>query len=327
MLSVPDAGFLGRRVKAVYGLRGPVRVFLHTNGVNLTYFVRARGSRSVLRIYSPAWRSRRQIDFELKQLLHLHGLGIPVSWPLPAKDGSLTEPLLLPEGPSHAALFTYAKPGLARRSKAAVYRGLGKALAGLHQAQSAFKARAELPDLDEAGLIDRSLRHLRPYRLSFGKQWPLLLAIAGKVRAKIARLPKGEPEYGLIHGDAHLGNVNHDDASGEDVWFDFDLSCRGWRLFDLATLLWVDDLNGAKPAQLRKDFKVLCAAYASWRRLSDLERKLLPDMMAARHIWYMGFQAQGAGRWGANMVDEQTHAWKMGFLKRWNKGEIRKILR
>jgi Ser/Thr protein kinase RdoA (MazF antagonist) len=325
-LSVPDPVYLRGWLKRAYGMRGPLRVSLYRNGVNLTYYVDGRSGPCVLRVYSPGWRGKRAIDFELAQLLHLNGAGIPVSWPLPARDGAYALPLRLPDGPTHAVLFSFAVQGSAKRSKLQVYRGMGSALARLHAAQSAFKRRTVLQPLDQAGLIDRSMGHLRPYRPSFGDQWPVLVKTAAKLRARLAGLPKQGPAYGLIHGDAHLGNVHHDDRTGRDVFFDFDLSTVGWRIFDLAILLWVDALDGAKPVQLRRSFKTLCASYSALRPLGALELRMIPDMMAARHVWYMGFHAQGAERWGTQIVDTKTHAWKMGFLKRWNKGEIRKIL-
>ena len=57
-----------------------------------------------------------------------------------------------------------------------------------------------------------------------------------------------------------------------------------------------------------------------------LERRLLPDMMAARHLWWMGFQASLAWRTGLEVVTPLVHRQKLGFLKRWRSGKLGKEL-
>lgn len=326
MLSVPRPDYLKRWLRRTYALRSPVRVSFWMGAVNFTYFVIAAKERFVLRIYVPGWRSQAQVHFEMAQLLHLHGAGIPVSRPIPTKNGGLSAGLELPDGKTRAALFTFAKAPRAERSEVQTCKDAGAAMAKLHAAQGHFKLSPKLPPLDLAGLVDRPLKFLRPYRDSFGKNLPLLLKSAKRIRAELKRLPQSAPFYGLIHGDAHGANMNFDESIGSYRIFDFDLSTRGWRIYDLATFLWDHALNDAKPNTLRRGFKALVGAYSRICPLSRQELRLMPAMLAARHLWFLGFHAQNAQRWGTSIVGERSHTWKIKFMKRWYNGEVKRAL-
>ena len=326
MLSVPTPGAIRALVAKHYKLKGPLKARFWQQSVNLTYMIDGADERWALRIYTPGWRSKAQVDFELAEILFLQRAGVPVSTPQPTRSGAFSFGLRLPDGATHAVLFSFAKRSPGERDETEVGSSIGRALAGLHAAQAQFKRPPRQRALDLKGLVDAPLRAVRPYRASFGKDWALLQKIAARIRRQLKALPRTAPAYGLIHGDTHGGNMHFDKERGHYVFFDFDLSPSGWRIFDIATSLWdlgINDMGGKK---LKRAFEALVKAYNAEHPapLSRTEIRAVPAMMAARHLWFIGFHAENAHRWGHSMVGEGSHAWKMKFLKRWYKGDLKK---
>ena len=316
----------GAWLRLNYPIPGPLKVSFWRSGVNLTYFVDRPKERFVLRIYTPGWRTPPQIRFELAQLEFLHRAGVAVARPLQTRKGNLTANLWLPDGRTSAACFTYAAPDLLERKTVRIAKDQGLALAKLHNAQDHFSIRSKLPAFDVDGLVERPMRMLIPYRRSFGRNWGLLTKIDRKIKKEISALPKSSPHYGLIHGDTHAANMNFDPQTGQFVLFDFDLSADGWRLFDLATAMWDHCVDNTQAARTKRIFNALIKGYTAARPLSVQEIRVFPAMLAARHLWLLGFHAESAERWGTELVGEKAHAWKMKFLKRWYQGEIQEAL-
>ncbi len=324
MTSTADPAVLGPWLRRTYGLGSPFKLSFWLAGINLTYFAETPQGRRVLRVYTPGWRTRRQVEFELELLLHLKRSGIPVAHPLPARDGSLVQDLELPNGRTFAALFSYAEKSGGRPWAEAAHDS-GTLLARLHLAQAAFRPKPPSPEMNLKGLVDVPLRWLRPYSRAFWKDdgWDRLKAMAAKVKRSLARLPTKAPYYGLIHGDMHAGNMAYHQALKTDTLFDFDSMARGWRLYDLATLLWSLRENEKMMGRM---LKPVVLSYSSLSPLSPLEVRLIPDMMAARQIFYMGFPAGYAERFGTSTVSPERHWQKMRFMHHWYGGGLRKAL-
>jgi Ser/Thr protein kinase RdoA (MazF antagonist) len=324
MMSAPSSKYLSGWVRKTYGLKGKVHCSLWGNAVNLTYYVEDSEGKKSLRIYRPGMRTKGQIRFELKQLQFLEKSGIPVSTPLRDRKGDFQVPLRLPDGDTVAVLFTFADGAVKMRPAAWVGRELGALLARLHQSQDKFLfSPPRLPE-DVEGLVDRPMASLEPYRSSFGKDWAWLGKATKKIKKELSVLPREKPFYGLIHGDAHFGNMHYSPARKTYVLFDFDHTILGWRLYDLATLLW--DTDEWKKGELKQGAKALVRAYSAIRPLTNAELKALPAMMAARQLTWMGFQAGIAERWTIRMVSEENHHRKLQYLRRWMSGELKKDL-
>src|SRR5713226_4894350 len=99
--SVIAADALGPLLEAHYDLQAPITCRLRFVGDNDTYLVRAGSHRYALRVYrsSRYWiRSAADYRFELDWLAFLHARGLPVSPPIPRRDGDLLGQVAAPEG-------------------------------------------------------------------------------------------------------------------------------------------------------------------------------------------------------------------------------------
>lgn len=324
MASVPDSDFLARWVRDRWRIRTLPRCSFWQNGVNLTYVVEDRTQKYILRIYRPGWRTPRQIDFELDQLRYLGGRGIPVSLPVLSRTGAWRAPLRLPEGATFAVLFRFATGEVRNEPPKVAAAEVGALVGRLHTAQEAFGVRPPFAPLDARALVERPMAVLHPYRATFGRHWGWLAGCARRIAAALRRLPRSRPAFGPIHGDIHHGNMHFDAKRGASMLFDFDLTTTGWRIFDLATYLWAGS-RGAK--ELRARAGALLAAYGRTRPLSRAELVAFPDMMAARHLWWMGFQARLARHLTMSLVSAERHDQKLHFLRYWRDGKLRAALR
>lgn len=318
--SVPSSHYLRTWVQKNYALPAPVRCVLFRNGVNMTYRVWSGAKLYFLRVYRPGWRSARQIDFEQAQLEYLHGAGIGVSYPLRSVSRDLKLPIMLPDGLTYAALFTAAPGNKPEGKPEDIGAVAGTLLARLHAAQAGYKGRTTLPALDQGGLIDLPLRKLGKFRKNFIKDWMALVKISKKMKRELGRLPRTEPFYGLIHGDTHTDNMHFDIPGNIQTLFDFDMSTRGWRLFDLATFMWG---YPADDKVRRVVLKSLLASYSRVSKLSKMEIETLPTMMAVRSLWWLGFYAELSNlqTGQVNGIEDQ-----LNFIKRWDAGEVKKSL-
>ena len=72
----------------LYDLGTPIKSRFVSNGLNDTYAVETDTGKFILRIYKHQWRTEYDIQYELDLLTYLKGCGLPVSYPIPRRDGS-----------------------------------------------------------------------------------------------------------------------------------------------------------------------------------------------------------------------------------------------
>ena len=123
---------------------------------------------------------------------------------------------------------------------------------------------ADLPALstDDKALLDKAADQLRGALQSFGKD---------------------AARYGLIHADLMPSNVLVD---GEVLnIIDFDDSGFGWHLYELATSLFMQELDDIRPRLIEAWVK----GYRSHRPLEEADLTMLPAFIMARRLKIMGW--------------------------------------
>lgn len=141
-----------------YPIGKPRSCHLYKRGLNDTYLVKTEQERYILRLYRRGWRTKEDIDFELKLLAFLHQQNQSVAYPIGREDSSFTIEVAAPEGNRYAALFSYAS-GRAVNEKLVSKQSqrLGEVLAIIHQTLDNFNSSFSRPHLNNQYLLDRSL--------------------------------------------------------------------------------------------------------------------------------------------------------------------------
>lgn len=78
---------------------------------NSVYFFRSNGQPLILRLTSPAYRTREQLEAEIEFLLHLDAGGVQIGKPIGSREGKFVEDVRLDGMMMLASAFTFA-PGI-----------------------------------------------------------------------------------------------------------------------------------------------------------------------------------------------------------------------
>lgn len=313
--SLFDADALTQWAGRHYSLGEPTVGWLHQAGVNDTYFLTAGDAPLVLRVYRHGWRTRPEIDAELRALSFVSRRGVRVAAPLRADNGQLVTELDAPEGIRFAVLFERA-PGahVFGPPLLAQCRAYGRLAAELHSACDAMRRRVRRFDIDLSHLLDEPIRALEPILTNRPDTLAFVNEMAERIRPKIRALPIADGALGLCHGDLHFGNAMFDDT-GAPTLIDFDCCGYGWRAYDLAVFRW--SLRGSKSSQSRR-WNQFLSGYQQSRTLPDRLDEAVPLFLVARTIWLMGFQAEVMPeRYGLSRFNDPYFDHWVGLMRGW----------
>ena len=266
-----DAEGVHALVAVEYDLGRPDHCQLLSSGINDVFLIEIGAARYALRVQPLAkwWaRGEDELRFELDLLDHLRSQQVPVSYPIPRRNGDPLGSTLTLGGSRFYTLFSWADGNPPRPISHDQVYIVGNTLAHIHAASDSYLTRSTRYRMDERTLLERSLRVLEP-TLARGDP-----ADAAFIRQEVARLSAilrafdpGTRCWGIIHGDVQPLNY-HFDANGRITFFDFDHCGFGWRIYDVA--MYYTRIAEA----LRTPMLV---GYQAVRHLNDAEIAMLAD--------------------------------------------------
>jgi Ser/Thr protein kinase RdoA (MazF antagonist) len=251
-------------------------------GLSDVYWVETvEGGSYILRISHHHWRNRSDVLYELEFLEHLHGLKMPVAYPLRTKEGDLCLRVHAPEGDRFASLFIYA-PGAVPIGDLNLVQSqvLGRTVAQIHASAQSFQPAAVRSPLDCEHLLDRSLRNLDFFLGDYPEQQEAIHAIVADLTQQLSQLPKEPPYWTVCWGDPHSGNT-HFCSDTAVTLFDFDQCGPGWRALDLGKFLQVAMSCGVD----RKVRRAFLEGYQSIAPLDELELQMIRPLTQAAYLW------------------------------------------
>jgi Ser/Thr protein kinase RdoA (MazF antagonist) len=287
---------LAERALGAWSLPAP-RVALLKYRENAVFSVTASdGRRAVLRVHRPRYRSNTDIRSEFAWMRALAGSGVPTPAVIETRGGDVLATVAgdgVPE-PRQCDLIAWVdgKPpgsleaGVAASNEAvrALYRDVGE-LAGRMHAHAARWKRPEpfsRPSWDVETLVGDNPTFGRFWELGAldDAQREILIAARDRVRERLAGLG---PADALIHGDLVPDNILVDGAVTRVI--DFDDFGWSWVSFELVTSLFPLQFSGGFDAGLAGFLE----GYRSVRPFPDRELALLPELLVARALSYLGW--------------------------------------
>jgi Ser/Thr protein kinase RdoA (MazF antagonist) len=287
---------LAQRALAHWPLASP-RIALLKYRENAVFSVATPdGARAVLRIHRPRYRSDAQIRSEVAWMRALDAAGIPTPAVIGTRDGDVLATVAsdgVPE-PRQCDLMGWVEgrpPGTLEAGVAAsdtdvraLYRSVGALAARMHEHAARWPRPAGFvrPAWDVASLVGESPTFGRFWELpGLGdEQRPVLLSARDRVRERLAGLG---PARALIHGDLVPDNILVDAAVTRVI--DFDDCGDSWIAFELATSLFPLQISGGFDAGLAGYLE----GYRGVRPFPDPELALLPELLVARGLSYLGW--------------------------------------
>ncbi len=261
----------------------------------------ADGSRYALRVHRPGYRSDAQIRSEIAWMRALAEVGVRTPEVVDTRDGDVltrVESAGVPE-PRYCDLSRWIDGAQLGRLEdgvegdpeqaAASYCTIGRIAAVVHE-HGARWPRPEgfaRPVWDEASLVGETpaFGDFRDLACLSGEQLAVLMDARALVRERLEAFGRGSDRWGLLHGDFLPENVLV--ASDGLRLIDFDDCGDGWYLFELATGLFPLLLQGTADAMARAYLE----GYRSVRALPHAHLALLPTMLVARSLSYLGWPA------------------------------------
>ncbi|MDF2652621.1 MAG: aminoglycoside phosphotransferase [Paenibacillus sp.] len=281
VVKIADA-YLLSLISELYGLEGyetrPVKA--HAGGRNVVYNCEKGGAGAkIIRIAFLNDRSREELLGEVEYIRYLFEHGGSVSDVVRSRKGNLLEEITHNNLTFFVCLFEKARGKKLVENKyryregapiTEYYYNCGKVLGKLHQLSKRYTPvhrRYSVFDKYNAEYIDK----LIPGSLSLLKEKlvELLKTLEG--------LDRHHESFGMIHFDYNDGNYMIDFDTGQITVYDFDNSCFGWYMYDLADLWrsgvgWIlSEPDAGKRKKFMDDyFKTALEGYRSETRIENL---------------------------------------------------------
>jgi Ser/Thr protein kinase RdoA (MazF antagonist) len=231
------------------------------------------GAGFILRLGHSLRRNQALINGEADWLNHLADGGLSVARAIPSENGNLVEMVEDGQGGQFlAAAFVKARgrrPWLAGWTPT-LYETFGELLGGMHArtidylpADPSWK-RPEWDD-EHFEFVDH---FLPPSEIVTRQKYQILLD-------HLHSLPKEEESYGLIHQDAHGGNMLVDDT-GRITLFDFDDCAYSWFIHDIAIVLFYISMDATDAPAFTQEF--MSCFLKGYRRMANLDLKWLQEI-------------------------------------------------
>jgi Ser/Thr protein kinase RdoA (MazF antagonist) len=260
VVKISDA-YLLPLVSELYGLEGyeikPVKA--HDGGRNVVYTCEKKGSDAkILRIAFLNDRCREDFMGELEYVRYLFEHGGSVSDVVSSRKGNLLEEITHNNHTFFICLFKKAKGKMLVENNyryregvpiTEYYYNCGKVLGKLHQLSKGYipvHRRYSFFDKYNAEYINK----LIPGSLTLLKEKLVQLL------KNLEGMDRNRESFGMIHFDYNDGNYSIDFDTGQITVYDFDNSCFGWYMYDLADL-WthgVGWISAESDADKRKKF-------------------------------------------------------------------------
>jgi Ser/Thr protein kinase RdoA (MazF antagonist) len=304
---------LGEFIREKYQLHDNFNCRLFRTGVNHTYFISDSFTKYVVRVYCHQWRTKIEIEQELKLLQMLKKNDLSVSFPLPDREGNFIQEINAPEGLRHVVLFSFAEGEKMRFMTNETCAAIGTVMAKIHNltADKKIQRTTYNPEI----LLNKAYSHLNLYFSDDLSEMEYLKQIGSTISKKFNESDWSEKQKGIVHLDIWYDNlaVNKDN---EITVFDFDNCGNGLLILDVAyfckQLFFIEtDKN-----EYESKVESFLDGYLKERNLSEKELNLIPEAGASIFVFYLGVQAQRFD-WSNIFLTENYLKMFVGRIKNW----------
>ena len=136
--STLSANHVGQFLQERYYLSEMTTCKLFRTGMNHLYVIADEEEKFVFRVYTFNWRTKLDIDEELRLLIHLKQNNAPTSYPIADKSNELIQEFNSPEGKRYGVLFSFAAGTKTARFTPETSYFIGQALAKIHKSTEGF---------------------------------------------------------------------------------------------------------------------------------------------------------------------------------------------
>ncbi len=304
---------LGDFVKEKYDLDNSFECKLFRTGVNHTYFISNEMSKYVVRVYCHKWRTKNEIQEELRLLKLLKDSNLSVSYPIPDKNNSLIQNINAPEGQRYIVVFSFAKGQKMRFMSNDTCFAIGSLMAQFHTLTE--NQSIDRVNYDSNKLINESYDQLSKFFSEKLSEMKYLKKIGKEITKSFHEMNLLDFPQGVVHLDIWYDNLSINEENGI-TFFDFDNCGNGLLILDIG--YFCKQLFFIESDKERYESKVesFLSGYQSIKKISDTELKYMPDTAASIFAFYLGVQAQRFD-WSNIFLTENYLKMFVGRIKSW----------
>ncbi|MCT3699384.1 aminoglycoside phosphotransferase [Elizabethkingia anophelis] len=313
---------LGKLIQQKYGLSNKTECSIFRIAMNHLYIVYDGENKYVFRVYTHNWRTKLEIEEELKLLLHLKETDGQVAFPLADQSNQYIQEIEAPEGKRFGVLFSYAKGTKTARFSPQTSFLIGQALAKVHQSTDNFElARISY---NTQNLLDNPILRIKKFFNKNNSEVIFLEKLSAFLTLKIQNIDAPKMRYGSVHLDVWFDNL-HIDNEKEITFFDFDFCGNGYLCFDISYFLFQLLATNLNEAEYQEKAESFLKGYETVTVIGSEEKRFLPYTCLAIMVYYISVQCDRFEYWTNIFVNEDHLKRMVGNLKRWisyNKIEV-----
>ena len=313
---------LGKLIQQKYDLSGNTECSIFRLAMNHLYIVHDNKMKYVFRVYTCNWRTKLEIEEELRLLLHLKRTDRQVAYPIADKFNKYIQEIEAPEGKRFGVLFSYAKGAKTARFSHQTSFLIAQSLAKVHLSTENF-------ELNRISYKNENLLTIPVLRIKnfFNKnisEIEFLEKLSAFLILKFGSIDKQKTRYGSVHLDVWFDNLHIDDEK-EITFFDFDFCGNGYLYFDISYFLFQLLATNLNEEEYQIKAESFLKGYETITEISPEEKKFLPFACLAIMTYYISIQCDRFEYWTNIFLNEDHLKRMVGNLKRWiayNKIEI-----
>ncbi len=313
---------LGKLIQQKYGLSDKTQCSIFRLAMNHLYLVHDDEKKYVFRVYTCNWRTKLEIEEELRLLLHLKETNRQVAYPIADKSYEYIQEIEAPEGKRFGVLFSYAKGVKTAKFLPQTSFLIGQALAKVHQSTQNFDLTRI--SYNSQNLLANSVLRTKKIFNKTSNEIEFLEKLSTFLTLKIDNIDENKMRHGSVHLDVWFDNLHIDDEK-DITFFDFDFCGNGYLCYDISYFLFQLLATNLNEEEYQAKADSFLKGYETVTEISNEEKKFLPFACLAIMTYYISIQCDRFEYWTNIFLNEDHLKRMVGNLKRWiayNKIEI-----
>jgi Ser/Thr protein kinase RdoA (MazF antagonist) len=316
----PDG--LGQLIQRKYGLSDKTECKIFRLAMNHLYIVHDSENKYVFRVYTHHWRTKLEIEEEVRLLILLKEAGRPVAFPIADQSNQFIQEIEATEATRFGVLFSYAKGTKTAKFSHQTSFLIGQALAKVHQSTENLKLMRI--SYNTQNLLKNPVLRTKEFYSNNITETKFLETLSAFLTTKIEHIDTQKVRYGTVHLDVWFDNLHIDDEK-EITFFDFDFCGNGYLCFDISYFLFQLFATHINEEEYQVKADSFIKGYETVTKISNEEKKFLPYACLAIMTYYISVQCDRFDYWTNIFLNEDHLKRMVGNLKRWiayNKIEI-----
>ncbi len=284
-------------------------------GINDTYLITDNLEKFIFRVYSFNWRSKIQIEEEIRLLNLLKQANISISYPIKDNENNDIQSLNAPEGERFGVLFSYANGQKQHILSIETHFKIGELMGRFHNITN--NLTLERVNYNTQIILKDSLKQIAHFLPLHTAEMAFMQSTQTYLLQEFEKIDTSKMRAGIVHLDIWFDNLNVTEDNKITI-FDFDFCGNGWLSFDIAYyILQLHNVEKYEAQDYQPKIDSFLAGYESVNKINEEEKRILPMLGISLYFFYLGVQCQRFDNFSNSFLNEN-------YLKSFINGLIKK---